>query len=84
MMKPTIHSNGTSAQSLLDLYLTAGMAIRDAIRALEQSAPNARDYYTQELDSFAKAVAEHMSRIEKLIDARVEINILADFCSDFC
>ena len=45
MMVPTIHLNGTSHDELLRQILDAKEAIRKAVEALANAAPNMRDYY---------------------------------------
>jgi hypothetical protein len=47
MQKPTIHLNGTSADSLLRDDEAAHDAVTQAISALAQVAPHGRDYYVQ-------------------------------------
>ncbi len=74
---PTIHLNGTSADALIEQLTGAGGALRAAIRALDEAAPNARDYYVQGADAYAKASREHLSRVERVravLDEVYEIN----------
>lgn len=66
MLKPTIHLNGTSREALLEGYAHAGSAVSRAIEALQDSTPNARDYYPQGEHAFAEAVQEHRARIQAL------------------
>jgi hypothetical protein len=66
MRLPSIHLNGTDAQSLFDGYRNAHEAIRDAQRALAQCAPNGRDYYLQEGSATNEAMAEHRARMAAL------------------
>jgi hypothetical protein len=83
MTTPTVHLNGTSRESLLEGYCDAGRAVNDAIKALQDAAPNDRDYYIQkDKDAFRNAVAEHMDRIERLINVRVELEVLAEAVAD--
>ncbi len=77
MELPTIHLNGTSAESLLEGYCDATDALLTAIKAMEACAPNARDYYVNDGD-FSKARREHSARIEQLVAVRREINDLAE------
>jgi hypothetical protein len=73
---PTIHLNGTSASSLASSLETAVIKLRDAQRALDETSPNARDYYVQGVDVFEKARNEHIERQKKLtsvIDELTEI-----------
>lgn len=66
MMFPTIHLNGTSKEVLLDQNLKAAEAIRDAMLALQQAAPNARDYYPQGDQAYFKARREYEARLDLL------------------
>jgi hypothetical protein len=45
LVKPIIHSNGTSREALLDGACEVGRALRGALGALTKHAPNQRDYY---------------------------------------
>ena len=47
MIKPTIHLNGTSKDVLAKQYNDAVVLLRGALQAMEDAAPNARDYYPQ-------------------------------------
>lgn len=58
MILPTIHTNGTPRQILEDGYLAAYSGVLKAMAALAQVDLNARDYYPQGDDAFAKAVAQ--------------------------
>jgi hypothetical protein len=76
MTKPTIHLNGTSAESLLEALNKACTAIRSARNALGEAAPNARDYYPQGDAAFPAAVREHRARdlaLKTVFDELVEI-----------
>lgn len=45
LILPIVHLNGTSKNDLIEQHCEAGRALRDAMKALENMAPNARDYY---------------------------------------
>ena len=81
MIAPSIHLNGSSAESLLAEYEAAGAALRSALVALGEAAPNARDYYPQGPDAYAQAAREHGSRIERLRAVLEEIAQLHEFVS---
>jgi hypothetical protein len=66
MMTPSVHSNGTSKDVLLEQQGDAASALEDAIHLLQAAQPNARDYTPQGADAFAKANAEHVQRLAKL------------------
>lgn len=70
---PTIHLNGSSKERLLDDVVEAAGAIRRAERALNEMAPNARDYYVEGPDAFAKANEQHRDRLERLASVLREV-----------
>jgi hypothetical protein len=70
---PTIHLNGTSADSLNQGWCDAYNAISGAIEALQQACPNERDYYLQQPGAFKKARNEHIARIRKLEAVQLEL-----------
>lgn len=82
MIKPTIHLNGTSANALLDQYTTAGDAVRLALEALGNAAPNGRDYYPQGPAAFEQARKEHDARTAKLREVLVDLGELAEHVAD--
>lgn len=64
---PTIHLNGTSAESLYEEYHALRLAVRVAIKALENATCNARDFYPQEdRDAYQKARKERTEMFEHL------------------
>lgn len=73
MIHPTIHLNGTSKQALADDLANALQALTVAIRAVEATSPNIRDYYPQGREAFAQATAEYRSRVERLTAVRQEL-----------
>lgn len=70
---PTIHLNGTAAADLAASYATAYSTVGQAIEALQQSAPNARDYYVQGPNAFPAARTEHEARMHHLADVAGEL-----------
>jgi hypothetical protein len=80
MIKPTIHINGSSAQSLADEYQQAASYLRTCLDVLP--SPNARDYYPQEPDAFTKAQQEHASRRLRVATVLEEVETLARHCAD--
>lgn len=70
MMIPTIHLNGTTGEVLLDQYTTAASAVQDAIDAICDAGPNARDYYVQRPDAGLAAQREHEARVRALKTVR--------------
>jgi hypothetical protein len=83
ILKPTIHSNGTGANSLTDAYTKAMLAVHDAITAVAESGPNGRDYYPQGGDAIQAAVEEHRTRLAALEKVRDELEQLAAHCAEF-
>ena len=77
MEYPTVHLNGTSEESLLDGFSAAHNAIIDAIKAMEDCAPNARDYYVN-YGSIHIAISEHSARVASLVAVRDDIMELAE------
>jgi hypothetical protein len=83
MRKPSIHLNGTDAQSLFDGYKAAYEAVRDARTALRDCAPNGRDYYVQEatpgrgMDASVEAMEEHRVRMAALAAIESDLETLA-------
>ena len=77
---PTIHLNGTSKERLLEAINDAYWKIGEAQRALAETAPNGRDYYTpqRDYDRLAKATEEHYSRMAKLHSILTELEELAE------
>lgn len=81
IIAPTIHSNGTSRDALLDAYCVAGGALTQALEALADAGPNGRDYYPQGSDAIRRATAEHEARLKKLREVRDELRALAEHVS---
>lgn len=80
MITPTLHANGTSAQSLCESYTAAYVAVDAAIDAICAGGPNGRDYYPQGEGAFLEAHTQHLARIERLTSVRDELEALAIHC----
>jgi hypothetical protein len=63
---PTVHLNGTSKEGLLEQWQTAQQAVTDAVRAVSENGPNARDYYVQDEAAFRLAREQHITRLKML------------------
>jgi hypothetical protein len=59
---PIIHMNGTSRDALLDGACAIGAALRAALAALSEHAPNHRDYYPDP-PRWNLARAQHDARV---------------------
>lgn len=72
---PTIHLNGTGADSLKKEYRSARRAIGAAIDALAAATCNARDFYPQEPGAWQRARAERQEafRLLQLVSDYAEI-----------
>lgn len=77
-MIPSIHMNGTSQHDLLDQYAKARAALRAAILALQDAAPNGRDYYPQGSNAIGKAIEEHRARLTSLENVHDELGTIMD------
>ena len=65
--------NGTSAKDLLEGYMDAASAIREAAEKVAKNGPNGRDYYVQAGAAFTLASTEHEQRIWRLREVLAEI-----------
>lgn len=72
LVLPIIHLNGTSKEALIEQHCAAGSALRAALKALSEMAPNARDYYPAP-GRFEQARAQHDRRAKTLRDLYDEI-----------
>lgn len=79
---PTIHSNGSHAEGLRDKARAAMDALGEAIRAVADMGPNARDYYPQGPDAALQAQRAHEDRIRRLQAVREEISAIHDAIDD--
>jgi len=71
---PEIHFNGTGKESLIESLCNASNALNDAYAALRQASPNGRDYYTQGPDAMERATREHLDRMKRLDEIKLEID----------
>jgi ABC-type transporter Mla subunit MlaD len=79
---PLVHMNGTSGKDLLQQVTDAGRALGKAQRALDEAAPNARDYYPRGDAAFREAVAQHQDRAERLRSVHKELEQIAEAIAD--
>jgi hypothetical protein len=66
--RPTIHINGTSADALIAERAEILHHIRALTKAVQEAAPNARDYYVSHSQTFEEARALQKSRLQWLAD----------------
>jgi hypothetical protein len=80
---PIVHLNGTSRGELVEQRIEVGHKVREALKALAEAFPNARDYYLVD-GLLAKAREQHERRrlalqgvlnemeaeVEQLVDGR--------------
>ena len=74
MLVPTVHLNGTSAENLTRQLIEARRALRNALQAVDETAPNGRDYYPQGEGAIGVATREHLSRLERIQAVLGELN----------
>jgi hypothetical protein len=65
---PTIHLNGTGAQSLADEYRAFRRTVTAAAAALEVATCNARDFYPQGGDAWEQARKDRADAYRKLAE----------------
>ena len=82
MTFPTVHLNGTSKQDLLDGYMNAASALRNAIEALAKAGPNGRDYYVVNSREFDTARIEHAARLKKVNEVLAEVEQIMENIAD--
>lgn len=72
--KPNLTKTGaTSRDYLREDYVTAAMALTEAISKLARACPNARDYTP---DAFRIAEQEHRARVNAVTDVALDIDAL--------
>lgn len=75
LTKPTIHLNGSSAETLAEGYALAESELRKGLEALQATAPHGRDYYVAP-GALEKAETEHherLARIQSVIEELKEL-----------
>jgi len=82
VMAPTVHVNGTAREVLLEQNLNAASAVRKAIEALGQAAPNGCDYYPQGPAAIRAAVEQHVQRVRRLLSVYDELERIAGLIAD--
>jgi hypothetical protein len=74
---PSIHLNGTGRKMLTDDYGVAYRTLQAAIRAFQSIEFNARDYYPQGADAFARARSQrdvqlhHLAEVQRYLETHL-------------
>lgn len=77
IMTPTIHMNGSNAESLKNEYMAAYRAASDLIHAFHRIDLHARDYYVKpEPDAFEQARNESSARYMAVRRIREELEFI--------
>jgi len=79
---PRIHLNGSSKQDLLETNCRARQALHEALAALAQAWPHARDYYPISDHAAFDAMREHRARVNTLGVVLTELEEIAQAISD--
>jgi hypothetical protein len=77
LRRPAVNINGTSAHELIKLQLGVKKAADALIKALRETAPNARDWQTAVGRNYTDARDEHFSIIEVVEAIRDDADALA-------
>lgn len=81
-IKPTVHLNGTSAESLIQQYSDAHRAVVAAADSIAKNGPNQRDYYPQGDLAWTCARSQHEVRLQALRRIASELQELCDYVYD--
>lgn len=76
---PLVHTNGTSAEELLEQQCDVAGALRNALAVMVARGPNARDYYPLDADAFTRARHQHYDRCAKVSSVLAEVDRLAEY-----
>lgn len=74
MTLPTIHSNGTDLDTLIDGYDAIDRALYDLLAKWQAVEFNARDYYLQGPDAYTQARDERQQHSAKIQELRAYID----------
>jgi hypothetical protein len=78
MTFPTIHRNGTSADTLNADLGNAYDALNTAYDAVKKCGPNGRDYYPQPGDALGAATYEHLERLRAIDRVMKELEAIME------
>lgn len=82
LVKPMVHLNGTGRRSLELQYEKASEALREALEAVAEMVPNARDYYVQSTTAFTEAREQHRARLTKIHEVKADVDALWEHLAD--
>lgn len=82
MMIPTIHTNGTARDDLIEQVTSAMDKGRAFIQAMQAMAPHGRDYHPQGSGALAAATLENEARIAIVQSVIDDLNAMAEAIAD--
>lgn len=82
MLAPTIHTNGTPRERLLDGACEVVANLTMTLRSMTENGPNGRDYYPQGDKAMRQATAEWQALADKVREVRKEILALSEAIAD--
>jgi len=82
VVTPIVHLNGTGGDALVEMYELAARRLNEALEALCEAAPNARDYYLHDGDAFGGARKQHEERVSKLRGVLAELMTIRESIAD--
>jgi hypothetical protein len=74
---PIIHSNGTHPDRLIESLQDASNALSEAEKALKETAPNGRDYYSQ-IGGLVQAESEYRQRVFAIRKIQEELQTIIE------
>ena len=77
LVPPTIHSNGTSKEELVQQRIDVMEALTDLKEAMKAATPNARDYYPQGGSAALQAREAWVERMKMIEQLRDEVEMEA-------
>jgi hypothetical protein len=82
VVTPIVHLNGTGGDALVETNTLAARRLNEALEALCEAAPNARDYYLHGGDAFAAAQKQHEERVSKLRGVLADLRTIRESIAD--
>lgn len=79
LVVPSVHTNGTGEERLIDNLNECRVSIRRARDRLQEYTPHGRDYYVQPGDALHYATRDHMARLRMLNRMEIELHEQAEF-----